>query len=229
MTEFVRYAIYYAPPPGAFADRAAAWLGWDIARGSEVAQPAVAGLTRGLDDLTAEPRRYGFHGTVKPPFRLAPGRDAGALRAACADLCAGLKPVVMPGLALRQIGGFVALVPEGDTGALSDLAARVVRDLDTFRAPPTEAEIARRNPARLTDRQRRHLADWGYPYVMEDFAFHLTLSGPVDEAKGATLMTAARAHFGDTVPAPFALDSLCLCGEGADGRFRLIHSYTLSA
>ena len=75
MDQMKRFAIYYAPRGGAFADAAAAWLGWDLTRGRAVAQPDLPGLVDlpGLADLTAEPRKYGFHGTIKPPFRLAGG------------------------------------------------------------------------------------------------------------------------------------------------------------
>ena len=51
-----RYAIYYAPPPGGFAQAGAAWLGWDAASGQPVAQPDPAlGLNLVLEAGTAAP------------------------------------------------------------------------------------------------------------------------------------------------------------------------------
>jgi hypothetical protein len=41
MQDFTRYAVYYAPQPGIFADRTAAWLGWDLAHGRAVDDPAL--------------------------------------------------------------------------------------------------------------------------------------------------------------------------------------------
>ena len=225
MEPIKRYAVYYAPPAGDFADRASAWLGWDAARGQMVTQPGL-----GLDAaaITTEPRRYGFHGTIKPPFRLAPGRDHAGLGAALADLAANLAPVTLPGLRLKNLDGFLALVPEGDTAPLRDLAAAVVERLDVFRAPLNEAEIARRRPERLSPRQRELLDLWGYPYVMEEFRFHLTLTDrlPPDQADGVADIL--RAHFAPVLPRPFVIGSLCLCGQVESGQFHLLHRYTLS-
>ncbi|MEF9604921.1 DUF1045 domain-containing protein, partial [Paracoccus sp. PXZ] len=110
-----RYAIYYAPPEGAFARRASAWLGWDAACGQPLTPPEL-GLP--AEEITRDPRRYGFHGTLKPPFRLAEGRDGDALHRAVAGLAQRLSPVTLPGLRLASLGGFLALVPEGDTAPL---------------------------------------------------------------------------------------------------------------
>lgn len=224
MDQMQRFAIYYAPRDGAFADAAAAWLGWDLAHSRAVAQPDVAGLA----DLTADPRKYGFHGTIKPPFRLAMGVSPQDLARAVGQLAKNLTPVEVSGLDLVLLEGFLALVPAPDP-ALSALAVEVVRAVDTFRAPLTEAEIARRRPDRLTPRQRELLSLYGYPYVMEEFQFHLTLSGRLEGDAAQRLRVAATRHFAGTVPQPFRLEDLCLCGEDQAGRFHLLHRYALSA
>jgi putative phosphonate metabolism protein len=228
MDGYDRYAIYWAPDPGALADLAADWLGWDPAAGRRRDPPALPPLPVPLDAMTEAPRRYGFHGTIKPPFRLAPGRDAGGLHAAAAALCARLAPVTLPGLALHRLGGFLALTPEGDTAPLAALAAEVVTALDAFRAPPDAAEIARRRPGHLTARQRALLDRWGYPYVMDEFRFHLTLSGALDDATAGAVEAVLRPLFAPVLPRPFTLDSLCLFGQGQGGMFRLLHRYSLS-
>lgn len=224
-----RYAIYYAPEAGDFADFTSAWLGWDVNGGRAVAHPAVAGLPQPVADLTATPRKYGFHGTIKPPFHLAPGTDADGLSAACAALAARLAPVTLPELQLVDLHGFVALTPLGNTQALAALAADVVMTLDPFRAPPTAAEIARRKPDRLSERQRALLAEWGYPYVMDQFQFHLTLTGSLDPSESAATMAALRPHLMPLLPTPFTLGSLVLFGQAQDGMFRILHRYLLSA
>lgn len=221
-----RYAIYYAPPEGAFATRAAGWLGWDAARGQAVAQPDL-GLPAA--DMTTEPRRYGFHGTIKAPFRLASGQDVAGLRAALARLAAELAPVSLPGLQLSRHDGFLALTPEGDATALRDLAARVVTGLDAFRAPLTDAEIARRRPERLTPRQRALLDRYGYPFVLEEFRFHLTLTNRLDPDLADRAEARLRAHFAPVLPRPFLFDALCLFGEPAEGPFRLLERFALRA
>lgn len=227
MEEIIRHAVYYAPAPGAFADRTAAWLGWDAEAARPCTHPDIAGLPAGVADLTAAPRKYGFHGTLKPPFRLADGQTPAGLAEACAALAARLQPVSLPALALDGIDGFLALVPKGDTTALAALAATVVRDLDRFRAPPTAAEIARRKPAALSDRQREHLSTWGYPYVMEDFRFHLTLTGNIGSAACDRVAGALWPWLGPVLPQPFVLADLCLFGERRDGTFRILHRYPL--
>lgn len=224
MEQMTRYAVYYAPEPGAFATAAASWLGWDPATGQVVPQPD---LGVDLAALTADPRKYGFHGTIKPPFRLAPGISAADLAASVAAMAATLPAVRLEGLELRALEGFVALTPTGDTTALEDLAARVAADLDPLRAPLTEAEIARRRPDRLSPRQRDLLTRFGYPYVMEEFRFHLTLSGNLSQADRDRLLPLAQAHFAGHVPQPFTVADLCLFGEAADGRFHLLHRYPL--
>lgn len=231
MDGYSRYAIY-AAPEGALWEWCSQWLGWDARRGLPCPHPEVAGLPRPAAEITATPRRYGFHATVKPPFRLAEGTAAADLHWAASAQCLRLSPVVLPGLRLARIGGFLALVPEGapeaTEGPLRDLATRVVESLDAFRAAPTPEEIARRQPDRLSPRQRSHLDRWGYPFVMDEFHFHLTLTGDLPEADCAAVEAALAPVLGPLLPRPFVMDSLCLFGEGAEGRFHLLHRYALS-
>jgi putative phosphonate metabolism protein len=227
MTGYVRYGLYVVPE-GAFYDAGAAWLGWDSVAGRTRAQPDLADLPRPAGTITATPRKYGFHGTVKPPFRLAPGTDAAALDAAARAFCATRAPVRIDHLEVRRLGGFVAIVPAGPSGALPDLAAETVAALDPFRAPATEAELAKRRKTGLSERQDRLLAQWGYPYVMEEFRFHLTLTGRLPDSEAEILRDRLAAHFAPVLPCPFTIDSLCLMGEDSGGLFHLVHRYTLS-
>ena len=227
MDGYTRFGLYVVPQ-GALYRAGADWLGWDSATGAAVAQPDLQNLPDSPAALTATPRKYGFHGTIKPPFRLAAGTDAARLDAAARTFCAARAPVTIPALDLRRLGGFVAVVPAEPSADLAQLAAATVEALDPFRAPPTEAELARRRKSRLTDRQEALLARWGYPYVMEEFRFHMTLTGnlPHDQAEAAC--AALRTHFAPHLAAPFRIDSLCLMGEDAEGLFHVVHRYTLS-
>ena len=219
-----RYAVFFAPPEGALSDTAARWLGWDAQRGCTVAHDASE---RDLDAATAEPRRYGFHGTLKAPFRLAGGTDRHGLERAVADLARRTGPVAAGPLRLRRIGAFLALVPDEPLRALAALASDVVDALEPFRAPLTEAEIARRKPASLTPRQRDLLDRYGYPYVREEFRFHLTLAGPL--AKTAPhLASLAEERFAPWLGTPFRLDDLCLFGEDEGGRFHHLSRHALT-
>jgi len=222
---FERYAVYYSPQ-GELAEFGARWLGWDMERAVVRDHPDVAGLD--VAGLTGTPRKYGLHATVKPPFRLTGGCTAEALRQAVGDLCAELPPVTLDGLELSAIGRFLALTPVGDTAALSALAGRVVRDLERFRAPPSDAELARRRQATLTPVQERNLRDWGYPYVMDAFRFHVTLTGKLDADMMARTRAALAPRLAPILPRPFRLDSLSLAGQRPDGMFVALHRYALT-
>lgn len=222
---FERYAVYYTPQ-GALAKFGARWLGWDMERAALRDHPEVAGLD--VAGLTGTPRKYGLHATVKPPFRLAAGGTVEALERRLADLCADLPPVTLDGLELSAIGRFLALTPVGDTAALSALAGRAVRDLDRFRAPPSDEELARRRRADLTPAQERNLRDWGYPYVMDAFRFHITLTGKLDEDMMARTRAALAPRLAPILPRPFRLDSLTLAGQRPDGMFVALHRYALT-
>ncbi|GAA0284983.1 DUF1045 domain-containing protein [Rhodovulum strictum] len=227
MEGYKRYAIYYAPEPGPLAEFGAAWLGWDPLAGTTRAPLRLLGLPCKLSELTETPRRYGFHATIKPPFRLITGSDIGLLHRSAAALAGQLKPVLLDGLQISRLSGFLALTPRGDTRALGALAGSVVESLDGFRAPPPPEEIARRNPDRLSARQRRLLDRWGYPHVMEEFRFHLTLTGPLRDAEAECTRAVLAPVLQPLIDRPLKIASLCLFGEAEDGRFRNLHRYPL--
>lgn len=220
---YSRYAIYFVPPDGPLSAFGAEWLGWDVLRGRDVPQFDIPGL----EEITRTPRKYGFHGTLKPPFRLAQGTTFDQLQTAVAHMAAGLAPARCDGLDLTALGRFLALTPQGEARDLRRVAEACVRDLDPFRAPATEAELARRRKAGLSERQEALLLQWGYPYVMAEFRFHMTLSRRLPDAAIADWSEAARRHL-PAVPSPFVMDQIALCGAREDGRFELIHRYTLA-
>lgn len=219
-----RYAVYFAPRAGAFATRAAEWLGRDPVNGDALAQPELPGID--VAALTGDPRRYGFHGTIRAPFRPAMGITRGDILQVVADLAAGLAPVTCAGLRLQDLDGFLALTPEGRTDDLMALAAAVVKATNPLRAPLTAAEIARRRPESLSARQRELLELWGYPFVMEEFRFHLTLTDRL--ADPGPVIAVLRPHFTPVLPKPFVIEDLCLFGEDQDGWFHLLHRYALT-
>lgn len=224
---FARYAIYYTCPQGPLANFGAAWLGWNPATGERPDPPDVDGLPAPSRELTATPRKYGLHGTIKPPFRLAEGQDFDALHAAFNEFCARQAPARTDGLALSRLGSFLALTPQGDTGALTALAGRAVQELDSFRAPLSELELARRRKARLSENQEAHLQAWGYPYVLDEFRFHITLTGRLPSAEAEQVRAALAPHLKPVLPEPFVIDALTLCGEDRDGLFHELHRVPL--
>lgn len=218
-----RFAVYYMPPEGALADFGATWLGWDAIAGCATHQPALLGL----DDITVTPRRYGFHGTLKPPFRLVDGAGPKALVQAVSDMARACVPARCAGLQLTSLSGFLALTPLGDSTGITGVAATCVAELDSFRAAPGSAELARRRKAGLSERQEAMLTRWGYPYVMDDFRFHMTLSGRLS-ADQITHWTDILAERLPPLPVPFDMDEVALVGERSDGCFELVQRFTLS-
>ncbi|WP_324751484.1 DUF1045 domain-containing protein [Roseovarius sp. Pro17] len=219
-----RYGIYYTPPDGALACFGAAWLGWNIASGQSAPHPEdITGLPTSIAELTETPRRYGFHATIKPPFRLAQGAQPEALYDALANFCAARTPVTLDGTKLARLGRFVAIVPTGDTGALDRLAADTVRQLDPFRAALTAAEIARRTHPRMSAAQSENLHRWGYPHVMDQFRWHMTLTGKRPAPEAARVQAALTPALAPLLARPLVIDALSLVGEDNDGFFHLIH------
>ncbi|MGR3322419.1 MAG: DUF1045 domain-containing protein [Pseudooceanicola sp.] len=227
MSGYRRYAIYYLLPEGPLSDFGARWLGWDVLHGREAQHPDLPGLPMPVEEITATPRKYGFHGTIKPPFRLAGGTSQDELETATAALAAALSPVELEGLALNRLVHFLALTPKGDAAPLAALAGRFVRELDRFRAPADEAELARRRGRGLSARQEAMLTEWGYPYVLDEFRFHMTLTGRLAETEGEAVRAALAPVVSPLLPAPFHVDSMCLAGSDETGRFHLVRRFQL--
>ncbi|SKA36402.1 DUF1045 domain-containing protein [Consotaella salsifontis] len=205
----MRASIFYTPPADHPLTRATSiWLGRDAFTGARTREADAA-----IDPLIVTPARYGFHATIKAPFRLAEGTTLDALDAALAEFCAGRAPFVLPRLSIRRLGGFFALVTETPPPALAALEKDVVMQFDAFRAPLTEAEIRRRRPERLTARQRDLLDRWGYPTVLEEFRFHMTLSGDVAEKNRDEAERVIRDHIGDAEGTALVFDRLALFVE----------------
>lgn len=226
MTDYTRFAIF-AVPDGGFFQTGSDWLGWDSAAGVERTQPELDGLPGPAQDLTATPRKYGFHGTIKPPFKLGAGTTREDLELAMSSFCAVRPAVEVPKLAIARVGGFVACVPDAPVQALHNLAQTAVAGLDPFRAPPTEAELERRRRVGLSASQEKMLQYWGYPYVFDEFRFHLTLSGRLEANAADQLAERLTDHFAPTLPAPYRIDTLALMGEAPDGRFHLLRRFPL--
>jgi len=227
MVEWRRHAIYFAPEAGSMLARfGAAWLGWDADAGVEPAAVLLPDLPLPRSELVAAPRRYGFHATLKPPFRLAEGCAEAALDGAAAAVAADFPPFALR-LRLAWLGGFLALVPEQEPPALAALAEACVTRLDRFRAPPEADEVAQRRAAGLDAVEAAHLMRWGYPYVLERFRFHLTLTGPVAVEHRAAVHAGLGKQLTPVLDAPVPVADLCHFGEGGDGRFRVISRHRL--
>ena len=227
MANFPRYAIYFTAAQDSALDQfGSALLGYDAYGGDDL--PFPDGLPPDWRDLTQDPRKYGFHATLKAPIALADGKEERRLAAAC-ELFAELArpvPVVQP--VVDSISGFIAVIPAEPSAELEVLAAEATKAFDPFRAPLSPEDRARRNPDRLTPRQRDYLDRWGSPYIFEEFRFHMTLTGRLPAERREPVVTMLRERFAATGLGPFAIDAISLCRqETANSRFRVIGRWQL--
>jgi putative phosphonate metabolism protein len=229
MANYPRYAIYYAPAAGSVLDRfGAALLGYDAHGGTDLPFPSGIEIADWYE-LTRDPRKYGFHATLKAPMTLASDKSESELLAACAAFAERPRviPVIKP--VVDSLEGFIAIVPASCSAELEALAADCTRDFDPFRAPLTEEDRARRNPAKLSPRQRDYLDRWGYPYVFEEFRFHMTLTGRLDDERRGAIVEMLRHRFGKTGVNELVIDRLALFRQNdAGARFQIIGQWPVT-
>jgi putative phosphonate metabolism protein len=221
----MRYALYFTPPRDhPLTVACSGWLGRDAFTGAKLAISGRPGLgTAELSNWTAEPRRYGFHATLVAPFRL--GSDFGerdVLRAA--EAVAGSCAPLAISLEIARLGDFLALVPAPPSAEAEILASSAVDRFDLLRAALTDSEITRRKPERLSERQRAYLLRHGYPYVKEEFRFHMTLTGPVTENEAERIELVLRDIFSPLLTSPIEIDAIAVFVEPEVGAAFTIHS-----
>lgn len=231
MTGFPRYAIYFAAGSDSALSRfGAELLGYDAYSGDEVSFPQEAiQVAPDWRDVTADPRKYGFHGTLKAPMALVSGKTEAELMAACAAFAGKARsiPTIRP--VVDAISGFIAVIPAEPVDALQQLAADCVREFDSFRPTLTAEDRARRKPDKLSERQRDYLDCWGYPYVMEEFRFHMTLTGRLDADRRGPILAMLRARFAALGIETLAIDRIALFRQDdAKARFRIIGEWGLA-
>jgi len=197
-----RYAVYFCPAPDTnWGIAGAQWLGRCAVTGKKNQQLQLSGINPELfSSLTSHPKRYGWHATLKAPFKLVPEHDVGDLLLKMHQLAKSLKPFDLPRLGGSTMGGFLSLRPTEISVQLNDAAAMCVRDLQSFALPLTADELIRRRKAELTPEQDKLLVEWGYPWVLDQFNFHFSLTGSlqsIDAPKQQKLMQAAEQHFGN--------------------------------
>lgn len=209
-----RYALYYVPADDDALYRAAsAWLGRCAFTGASVARPTLSGLDGvDVDALTADPRRYGFHATLKAPFELADGVGEDDLAQAAADYAAGLHGFVVD-LSVAALGPFLALRLAQPSTPMQRLHEECVRHFERFRAPLSEFDLRRRLRPGMSERQEQQLRTFGYPGIFDDFRFHMTLTGPVGDAALHERVLAALTGYFAKLVGPHAVAGLALAKQ----------------
>jgi putative phosphonate metabolism protein len=227
-----RFAIYFVPAAEtALYGFGAAVLGYDCYTGAAVAPLRDVGLSEAeWAALTAEPRTYGFHATLKAPFRLRAEYDQGDLLAEVRALAASIQTIPKFAPTVGLIGGFVAIIPGAASPALDQLAAECVTGFERFRLPMTAPERERRLAGGLNQRQAANLDRFGYPYVLEEFRFHMTLTGRIGPDRRAAIHALLQNEFARACGyQPIRIDRLVLVRQDhRDAPFRVIGHALLS-
>ena len=231
MADYPRYAIYYAPSATTdLWEFGASLLGYDPWSGED--HPFPSEVVKAVPDwsaLTADPRKYGFHATLKAPFGLAVEKGEAELCAACADFAAEPRavPIIRP--VVDAISGFLALIPGEASPQLQALAAACVDMFEPFRAPITPDDRARRKPELLTPRQRDHLDRWGYPYVMDDFRFHMTLTSRLPDERRGPILAILKERFAALAMTALPIDRIALFRQSSSSaRFQIVGHWPLT-
>ncbi len=225
-----RYAVYYAPDPqGDLWDLACAWLGRDPHRKVDCVRPATPALADlDLDALTASPRGYGFHATLKAPFELADGAAERDLLD-FAEGFAGRRTPFEASISPQTLGRFLAFRLNQPCPAMGDLAEACVRDFDPFRAPLSAADIARRRRAPLSPAQDARMLEWGYPYIFDDFRFHMTLTGGIADDGVRTRVLETLSQLFAYVSGPHRIDSMAIYRQaGRNAPFEVVARFSFA-
>ncbi len=210
----MRVALYWTPEPhDPLAALAAAWLGRDAETGALVPHPDVDGLSA----LTEAPRVYGFHATLRPPMRLATGWEE--FVAAARDVAARVASFDMPPLRVSDLSGFIALRESAPCPALQALCDACVLGTDRHRLQPGADELAKRRKAGLSARQETMLQRWGYPYVLEEWFFHVTLSRRLQAAEMARVLPEATKYFAPALAVSRRVEAMSVCTQRDGGPF----------
>jgi putative phosphonate metabolism protein len=214
-----RYALYFCPSPGAaLYGQGSQWLGRDATTGEEF-DPSLPDRIQRQDWLhaTESPRRYGFHATLKPPFRLAEDTTYEELREALQEFAKKQVCFCAPRLRIGTLGRFLALTLSAPSEDFANLAAECVTEFDRFRSPATEAELAQRLRDTLSQREREHVLRWGYPYVLDTWKFHMSLTGSLPPEALPPLEQYLGQRFAPACGEALLVDSVCIFHESHPG------------
>ena len=227
-TMFKRYAVYFVPK-GELAKFGRAWLGWDCRKGQYISsENAFSEPLADREYFTKKPRKYGLHATLKAPFRLQTTQNEPALRSAFHGFCNHQKPAASGNLTLSEQGGFISLRPKRQSAALFELGKNCLEAFDPFRAPLDQNDLNRRRNARLSPRQNDFLHQLGYPYVLQEFQFHITLSSRLSILQREKIIPALKNLLAHELDCPFIIAHLALMGEDRNGQFHILEEANLS-
>jgi uncharacterized protein DUF1045 len=231
-SSLARYAIYYTPQPGtALAAFGRSWFG-RANDGVTLQAFSDAGLSgTSFAKLAVSPGRYtGLHALFRAPFALRDGFGPDAVKARLASFAGRRKPLDTGPLTLSRSGRFLVLRPVEATPSLDWLAAQCVAAFEDFAAPPTDTEREEYASPKLSDYQRLLLESFGDPYVLSEYRFSITLTGPLDATHLERVAQALWPVLEEICATGVTVDGLSLFGDsGGRSPMRLVGRYRLGA
>ena len=221
---YKRYAIYYAPIENPELDLfGKCWLGWDPYKGEETTKSDLSKLTsfKKFSSLVLTPKQYGFHGTIKAPFRLKNEYTYNDLENKVREISKQIQSFHLDKLVIKKLGNFIALTPSKNL-KVNDVSNKFVEGLDFLRDDLSEDEIKKRNPHKLSFNQKKKLFKWGYPYVFNEFKFHLTLTGKLRIEEIDNVYKYLQTILKSVNLRKIHFKSICIFGQKTDEKFYFI-------
>ena len=224
---YKRYAIYYAPIENCELDVfGKCWLGWDPYKGVEITKsypPKLPNLQK-FSRFVLAPKQYGFHGTIKAPFRLKDGYTYNDLENKVGEISKQIHSFHLDKLIIKKLGYFIALIPTNNL-KVNEVSNKFVEGLDYLRDELSENEIKKRNPIKLTSRQKKMLFKWGYPYVFNEFKFHLTLTSKLNIEEIDDVFKSLQNILTQFNLIKINFNSVCIFGQKSDEKFYFIKRF----
>jgi alpha-D-ribose 1-methylphosphonate 5-triphosphate synthase subunit PhnG len=218
-----RYAVYYVPDQDSDLYRlGSSLLGYSLREGKELPMAALPGAGA-PGEYSKKASVYGFHSTVIAPFRTQRGKEG--IASAIALALSKHAPFRLAPLRLRLLNGFPALCAEGPMDGFQALEKSLLEALYPLFLPPDPESLGRRGE--LNPKQLGYFWKWGYPFVLDEHRFHMTLGDP-NSSDG--YIGALKNYFPASSTDALVFGKVTLCAQESPGsRFISLGDFPLGA
>ena len=227
---YKRYAIYYVPSENSELDLfGKCWLGWDPYKGVETTKSDLSKLPsfKKFSSLVLTPKQYGFHGTIKAPFRLKNEYTYNDLENKVREISKQIHSFYFDQLIIKKLGNFIGLIPTNNL-KINAVSNKFVEELDYLRDELSESEIKKRKPHKLTSNQKQMLFKWGYPYVFDEFKFHLTLTSKLNVVEIDDVLRSLQNILKQVNLNKISFNNICIFGQKSDEKFYFVQRFNFN-
>ncbi len=227
---YKRYAIYYAPSENSELDLfGKCLLGWDPYKGVETTKSDLSKLPsfKKFSSLVLTPKQYGFHGTIKAPFKLKNEYTYNDLENKVREISKQIHSFYFDQLIIKKLGNFIGLIPTNNL-KVNAVSNKFVEELDYLRDELSESEIKKRKPHKLTSNQKQMLFKWGYPYVFDEFKFHLTLTSKLNVVEIDDVLRSLQNILKQVNLNKISFNNICIFGQKSDEKFYFVQRFNFN-